>query len=271
MSAVLSYRPETITVPCEAQCGETVTRTVVRKPNGELMGAGGAWRCNACEAAAEMARRAALAERDKLAEEARQQTRIDRALKALNVPTLYAAATFDTWQMHGTPEARAVQDKMRERGRSYLRKWPDVPALVLLRGEPGTGKGHWAWSVAKDVASRGHGVLVIKAADMIRRLRASWRDKDAESEDKVLRELREVPLLVIDELSSHAFYGEKVSQHLFDVVDHRLEWVRPTIITSNEDVPGLQTILRPALWDRVFASGAVLDFGAESYRKGRRP
>jgi len=269
MNAATTYHPETLTAPCDTGCGNAVTRTVVRKPNGEIMGAG-SWRCATCEAAAEAARHAALAERERLADEARLQARVDRAMKALNVPPLYLDASFDTWVFHGPAEAQAIQDKMREKGRAYLRKWPTVPSLVLLRGEPGTGKGHWAWSVARDVTRRGDAVTVIKCADMIRRLRASWKSKDAESEEHVLRELRAVPLLVIDELSTHAFYGDSVSQHLLDVLDHRLEWRRPTIITTNEDVPGLQGILRPALWDRVFASGAVLDFGTVSYRKGHK-
>lgn len=269
MNSARVFHPESRTAPCTAGCGKDVTRFVLRKPNGQLMGAD-MWRCDDCLRAAEEERKAALAERERLADQARQQSRIERATKALNVPPLYVDASFDTWLFHGPPEAHAVQDKMREKGRTYLRKWPTVPSLVLLRGEPGTGKGHWVWSVAKDVASRGDLVTVIKCADMIRRLRASWKNKEAESEEHVLRELRTIPLLVIDELSTHAFYGDSVSQHLLDVLDHRLEWRRPTIITTNEDVPGLQHILRPALWDRVFASGAVLDFGTVSYRKGQK-
>jgi DNA replication protein DnaC len=73
-------------------------------------------------------------------------------------------------------------------------------------------------------------------------------------------------LQVIDEVSRHAFYGQSIHQHLYDVIDHRIEYRRPTILTTNEEDDGLEAILRPALLDRVKLHGGVLEFGNASYR-----
>jgi DNA replication protein DnaC len=226
--------------------------------------------CEACQAKvkAEEANRVAWAHRRHAEDERRyREERIKKATAALDVPPLYAGVSFETWKLHGDAVAQNHQAEARQRGRVYLHTWPDVPGLLVLRGAPGTGKGHWAWSVARDLTGRGVFVTVVKLGDLVRKLRASWRSSKGDGEEAVLRAYRTVDLLVIDEVSRHAFYGENVHQHLYDVIDNRLEWNRPTILTSNEDEGGLRAILRDALWDRLFLNGGLVEFGAASYRR----
>jgi DNA replication protein DnaC len=199
--------------------------------------------------------------------ERRSQKRQEVALIELGVPPLYADVTLENFQLHGSPEDRDTQLAVVRLARRYMGSWPDVAGeLLILRGGPGTGKGHWAYSVAKGVASHGASVRVVKLADLVRRLRASWGKEEQETESAVLTFFRGLDLLVIDEVSRHAFYGQSIHQHLYDVIDHRIEYRRPTILTTNEEDDGLEAILRPALLDRVKLHGGVLEFGNASYR-----
>ncbi len=70
-------------------------------------------------------------------------------------------------------------------------------------------------------------------------------------------------------MSRHAFYGQNIHQHLYDVLDHRAEYQRPTILTTNETNDGLAEVLRPALVDRLCYHGAIVEFGVTSYRATR--
>lgn len=229
-------------------------------------------RCESCQAAAEdrLARSMGEKREDQAAQRREATAReVQSAVLALAVPPLYAGVTLDGFEMHGAAADRTCQGRVLQIGRRYLANWPEVDSVVLLRGGPGTGKGHWAWSVAQSLANQGVRIAVVKLADLIRELRASWRDREADSEATVLDHYRRLDLLVLDELSRHAFYGERIHQHLYDVLDHRIEHQRPTILTSNEDDTGLEDILRPALVSRLLGNGQVLEFGTADYRLAR--
>jgi DNA replication protein DnaC len=251
-------------------CGVPFTQQGYGTPNGK----GILWRpmrCAACEEQHRLAQvERAENERREVAELARIQLQMkcDAAVRALNVPEIYRGVTLGGFELHGSPEDRAKQTRALSHARGYLAEWPDVAHLILiLRGVYGSGKGHWAYSVAQHLAAQeGVSARVVKVADMVRRLRRSWRHPEGESEDEVLVFYRTLDLLVIDDVSRHAFYGEQIHQHLYDVIDHRMEYRRPTILTTNESDAGIRELLRGALWDRVHGSGGVLEFGDSSYR-----
>lgn len=227
-------------------------------------------RCEACRDRAEAALARSMAERRedvKAAERAAAAKRAGEALASLDAPPLYAGATLSGFALHGTPADRQVQGRILQLARRYEGSWPDVEAVLLFRGGPGTGKGHIAWSLAQALAAQGVRVAVVKLADLVRELRASWRTPDAVSEAQVLARYRGLDLLVIDEVSRHAFYGERIHQHLYDVLDHRIEYQRPTILTTNEDNAGLGDILRAALVSRLIGHGQIVEFGSADYRQ----
>jgi DNA replication protein DnaC len=228
-------------------------------------------RCESCqerhEAETKTREAAQRAERERLI----HQSERSRCLEGLAVPPLYADVTLETFTLHGSTQDRATQGRALQLCRRYLATWPAVEPLVLLVGAPGTGKGHCLWSIAKTVAGTfGQRARVVKLADMIRDLRATWGRTDGPSEEERLAVYRGPALLVVDEVSRHAFYGQQVRQHLYDVLDWRLERARPTVLTTNEGDESLAEILGPALVDRIFGAGGVIDFGATSWRRHRQ-
>lgn len=201
-----------------------------------------------------------------------REQRIELRQQQLGMPPLYRRAGFRTFNADNDA-LKLVKD----RAERFVERWeyrrdPDeyFPQVVLMLGPPGTGKGHIAWSIAKEIVeiddmSKPGLVKVCKCSDIIRDLRESWRNPEAESETKRLNFYRTLDLLVIDEVSKHALYGEP-SRHLYDLIDHRQEWLRPTILTSNEDVKGLTELLGSALVSRAAGWDAVWMFLGDDYR-----
>jgi DNA replication protein DnaC len=231
--------------------------------------------CRAVRAIQAERRREEAREAELAAVGRRHHERLDRqrkqAILEFEVPELYFGASLESWVLHGSKDDHLVQGRVLQLARRFLAAWPDdTEILTVLRGGPGTGKGHWVYSIAKQLVDQGVRVQVIKLADLIRRLRSSWRSEEAEAEESVLRKFRNLDLLCIDEVSRHAFYGQSVHQHLYDILDYRLEHLRPTIMTSNEDDATLAEILRPALWSRLLGHGSVVDFGTRDYRARER-
>jgi DNA replication protein DnaC len=133
-------------------------------------------------------------------------------------------------------------------------------------GGPGTGKGHMSWAIVRKLAET-HGVLskVTNVPDLIRDLRESWGRPELATESERLTAYREPELLVVDEVSAHAFYGEP-SRHLYDLVNYRIEWMRPTILTTNEDASDFAELLGPALSSRLAGQSHIWNFGHTDYR-----
>jgi DNA replication protein DnaC len=158
---------------------------------------------------------------------------------------------------------------------NYLNSWPRIPGhrqLLLFQGHPGSGKRHISWAIARWVVQQYTAeVRVVKLAAIIRDLREAWRDPTSPSEDERLAAYRRPDLLVIDNVSRHAFYGKEVKQHLYDIVDDRLEYCRPTILTTNEDDEGIAEILGPALMSRIQGAGGKVPFPAVDWRSRERP
>lgn len=202
-----------------------------------------------------------------------EEARRAAAVQALAVPPLYAGASLDTTDEH-SPELAAIVRK----ARAYVQAWPTrrdlaraFPQIVLMLGVPGAGKGHIAWAIARAIAEQhGDTARILTLSEIVRDLRASWGRGDAsESERAALTRYRALELLVIDEVSKHALYGEP-AQHLYDLIAHREMYLRPTILTSNEDTRGLGDLLGHALVSRAMGWSTSWQFPAVDYRARRR-
>jgi DNA replication protein DnaC len=208
-----------------------------------------------------------------------ERTRVEReqagktALLNLRVPALYRSVTLESFELHGEPKDKHDQEVALAYMAGFLEAWPDVGPerqILTFRGGVGTGKGHVAWSVAKRVAED-HGAVAhfIRLPDLIREIRGTWRDKTDTTEAEVLDRHRRKDLLVIDEVSRHAFYGQGF-QHLLDVIDHRVNNQKPTILTTNDNDGSLEEILGPAMWSRINGCGGILEFGNDDWRSRER-
>jgi DNA replication protein DnaC len=228
-------------------CGSIYTQTMLTKWSPD--------RCRKCAGHAE--------------DDVAQQTADARATfraAMLEVPTIYRDANLANYRYHGSAADREKQGRVHQLALRYIAQWPMVPAVIVMRGGYGTGKGHMTYAIAKQLVNE-HGakVAIEVLPDIIRDLREAWNNRDGESEARRLARYRDYDLLVIDEVSKHAFYGDPV-RHLYDLVAHREKWGRPTILTSNETPLALTELLGPALTSRAVGSSGLWEFGDADYR-----
>lgn len=252
-------------------CGATYQASLLRNKDAVIRFPP---RCTACRerdlSVAQL--REAEREREHQAQrESREQKARASRLELLAVPRLYADATLDSFQQWGDEESQRLQLRVLGYARRYLTQWPDVAAFVVFRGPFGAGKGHIAWAIAKGVVTDlGATARVVKLPALVRQLRDTWRRDSDRTYDTILAQYVDCDLLVIDEASRHAFYGQQIHQHLYDVVDARIEARRPTILTSNEDDEGLLEVLKAALFNRLEGEGGIVEFPNASWRSRPR-
>jgi DNA replication protein DnaC len=254
--------------PMTCRCGASYLATMVLQAGKPMPWPSSCETCRGTKAKLEAEQRL---ERAKDAE-VRAQASLRQRLADLAVPPKYQDVSLATFALHGSPEDQRVQQRAHGWALRYLGLWPDVQLFSVLQGGYGTGKGHIAWSIAKHLVEElGATARVVKLPALVRELRDTWRKDSATTYDTVLQRFIAPDLLVIDEASRHAFYGQQIHQHLYDVVDTRIELDRPTILTTNEDEEGLAEVLKGALFNRLEGEGGIVPFGTASWRSRPRP
>jgi DNA replication protein DnaC len=137
---------------------------------------------------------------------------------------------------------------------------------IILMGKPGVGKTHLANALGLKAIEQGHKVLFIHANELIDELQ---RSRATDSYQRVLKKLIGYDLLIIDELGFKAFTA-RGTDDFFEIIRRRYE-IRSTIITTNRDFQGWDTILgdtviASAVIDRLVHHSHVIKILGDSYR-----
>lgn len=146
------------------------------------------------------------------------------------------------------------------------RGWAERPAgwLVLL-GANGAGKTHLATAVAGYRLEQGDTVAFATVPDLLDELRATFDPGSGERFDELFGRLRDVDLLVLDDLGAHqssAWAQEK----LYQLLNYRHLGRRPTVVTSDLELSKLEPRIASRLAD--LQSSTVYELLAPDYRLG---
>jgi len=157
-------------------------------------------------------------------------TRRERLLRYSRLGPLQRMS-FDTLIAGGRSTEPAAQSRYREAVEVVERFAEHPEGWLVLTGPHGVGKTHLAAAVANRLIDRGEPALFLSVADLLDELRASY-DEDAEvAYEQLLAQLRDAPVLVLDDLDGYsetAWAREKFVQ----LVTHRFNSMLPTIFTS---------------------------------------
>jgi DNA replication protein DnaC len=182
---------------------------------------------------------------------------------------MYQTATFTNWRSWGKHAEEQEKRKHHLVARMLIEidrapGAPRSPLLWIWRGGPGSGKTHMAWAGVRAARARDIWADLVPMGDLTRELRSTWGGGEGTTEEGVLEAARAPQLLVVDEVSEHALYA-RVHQHVYDIVDYRLQRLRPTILITNSDK--LTELFGDAVLSRVEGYGGVIDFGNDDYRR----
>lgn len=252
-------------------CGEKFLAEIVVVQYGSRITEYGGKECPACREATDSRERA---QEEQVREGQRVQLREDFRRRC-GLPPKFQAKNFENFE--GTPKAFEVAKR-------YAEEFPvedprGCPSLILHSPVNGVGKSHLAAAVANRIIERWRGdpnlgpgspVLYLTAPALLLRVRSTYDRKDQlwhETEEDVYRELRGVPLLIVDDVGKEA-PSEHTQRVYFHIIDERYGHELPVLIVSNLNMDELVHLMGRAVVSRLaeMAQGQVVKVSGRDYR-----
>jgi DNA replication protein DnaC len=212
-----------------------------------------------------------------------------RLIRERMIPPLYINEDFSTFKV-GRGNLKKVKDACMEYADKFpmdYRQWVlekkfAYPSLCLFSGV-GTGKTHLSCAIAHRMLDRWKGETGIpfyftSEGNIYRRIietySYSYDEKThRDSEDDIIRQLINFPLLILDDLAKESRSDMKfVRRVMFNIIDGRDKLNKPLVVTSNKNFDELAVYLNEdgesPCCDRLFkmTAGNQWEILAESYR-----
>ena len=149
-------------------------------------------------------------------------------------PEMLSRMTFETFDVRGNnPRAsqRASLDGAFQAAKNFA---ADPDGWLTLFGNSGVGKTHLSIAIAAERMNQGHQVFFAFVPDLLDYVRFTFSPDSNISYDRLFYEVRNAPLLVLDDLgleNTTTWTYEK----LYQIIVHRHNARLPTVITSTED------------------------------------
>lgn len=189
------------------------------------------------------------------------QAEKDRLVRLSNLEA-FKRMTFDSFKTKGRLGLGEQQIQSLQFALTQARHFAKNPqGWLLLMGGYGTGKTHLAAAVANKVVDGGVQVLVLTVPDLLDWLRFTFSGD--ESLGDRLDEIRNVPLLVLDDLGTQnatAWAEEK----LFQIINYRYVNQLPTVFTTNQTFNEIDGRISSRLKDPDLV--VLLNINAPDYR-----
>jgi DNA replication protein DnaC len=142
------------------------------------------------------------------------------------------------------------------------------PPWLLLSGNCGCGKTHLAAAIANARFQQGEVVLFSVVPQLLDHLRATFAPASETDYDVLFEKVREAGLLILDDLGAeHTTPWAK--EKLFQIINHRYIHTLPTVVTTNEQMNGLDDRIRSRLSDIHVVRHVVIH--ADDYRPRNVP
>lgn len=166
-------------------------------------------------------------------------------------------ATLDNYEPTSDELAKAKQQVT-----DYINNF-DGTSNLLLYGSYGTGKSHLSISATKKVIEAGYSSLFLSLPKLLTKIRDTYND-DQMTEDRLLEHIREVDLLVLDDLGAEQV-TEWSNSKLFEVMDSRSG--KATIYTTNLGSAELRDHMNERNFSRLMEDTEIVIMNGADYRR----
>lgn len=218
-------------------------------------------KCPACGEEAAAAR----AEKDRIAASMERQRRVAGLVNGACIPPRFAARGFAEYVAKAPGQNMALTV-----AKKFVENWKECEKIgrsLIFTGGPGTGKTHLACAIARGVAEQHMAApLFMSVSAALRTIKATYSKNATQTETDALSSLIDDPdLLIIDEIGVQVG-SEHEKLLLFEILNERYQYLRPTILISNLNLSELEGYLGQRIMDRYRECGAVIAFDWESNR-----
>lgn len=119
-------------------------------------------------------------------------------------------------------------------GSNYCREFNSKkPSTLVIQGDTGVGKSFLAYSIARKIKENGNTVLFIDNVELLSIIKASFNKKNNDTEEKIMRSVSEVDLLVLDDVGANK-QTDWACEKLYEITNKRQGM--NTIYTTNLDI-----------------------------------
>ncbi|MGR5262921.1 ATP-binding protein [Photobacterium damselae] len=194
-----------------------------------------------------------------------RQARVSMAIGRSGIKKRHQNCRFDNYYTHCEGQRSAFAEAKRLLDNFVNRR---TCGGFIFAGTSGTGKNHLACAIANEMLQLRRSVVVITVAELMLKIRDSYRKESDVSETDIIRFLSQVDLLVIDELGvQHNSNNERVM--INRIIDKRYTLEKPTGVITNLQSAELTNTLGRAAVDRIMEDGKWVTFNWTSYRTNK--
>ena len=167
------------------------------------------------------------------------------------------SASFENYETTNDAQSQAKSVAV-----NYVKDFPDVGNL-LFSGNYGTGKSHLSVSITKELINNGNNCIFISFPKLITKIKDSFNN-DSVSEDEIIRLMKQVDLLVIDDLGAEHKTPWTTSR-LFEIIDDRAG--KPTVFTTNLEAAELKDWVGDRIFSRIMNDTQRVKLDSFDYRR----
>ncbi|NLJ99932.1 MAG: ATP-binding protein [Clostridia bacterium] len=110
---------------------------------------------------------------------------------------------------------------------------------LLFYGNVGSGKTYLSSAIANYLLRKGQRVLFVIIPDLLDKIRASYSGETELSELELLRQAKNIPVLILDDLGVHN-YTDWARNKIYTILNSRLIYEKPTVINTNLDLDAME-------------------------------
>lgn len=153
--------------------------------------------------------------------------------------------------------------KIMQKNYEYCKSYADnfiIPCeSILMTGGTGLGKTHLSLSIAKEVIDKGYSVVYGSVPDIFRKIESAHFSKKSD-DSEVIFTVKECDLLVLDDLGAE-FDSPFYVSVLYDIINTRLNFGRPTVVSTNLSPQEIQSKYNDRIASRLLSMKAMYFYG----------
>ncbi len=212
-----------------------------------------------------------------------QSDRLAEAQKQAGLTPLLIKQTFSAFDLSyyaadklvpkSNVSYREQAERALARAKAFVAACMDGTATegLFLEGGVGSGKTFLAAAIANALLEQHIPLRFLVVPDFLDELRASFRNDEGGGDVARMEAVRALPVLILDDLGAHNF-TEWTKNKLLTLLNYRINYGLPTVITSNLDLQEVKDSLGDRIASRICQGCAVchLDVASDIRLQMRR-